>query len=286
MKHTLILLTIFFAIGCTNENRIFQNVKIDDGNFELYFFIPDTALIDSSISESDLINGFMIDNSKIVKEIINTWEFPILEKRNPIIPLYYLETSKNNEIYISRWFNSDLTVLMGKNHHQFDKKSLFKYEEYFKPLIAYSITISRLSEARQFISILIDDNHYIPYHKEGMLNQWEEYSGVIELECKIDNLPNFANSEMEEEYLKQEFPDIGKAAIHLWDKYSSDTIATFSIITESDISKNIPGDYNIKTEWTELTDLEIIVFNTEKDELLQIANKHGIEILDIKKIDY
>lgn len=285
MKQTIILITIFFAISCTNENKIFQNAKIDDSNFDLYFFIPDKSLIDSSISESDLINRFMIDNDEIVKEIMNSWEFPILEKRSPIRPLYYLETSKNNEIYISRWFNSDLTVLMGKNHHQFGKESLFKYEKYFKPLIAYNITISRLSDARQFISILIENNFYIPSHKENMLNQWEEYRGIIELECQIDELPNFENAEMEEEFLKQEFPNIGKANIHLWDKYSSDSIATFGIISETDITKSIPRDYNIKTQWTELTELEIIVFNTEKDELLQIANKHGIEIMNIKKID-
>jgi hypothetical protein len=286
MKQTLILFLSLFAISCTNDNRIFQSAEIDNSNFDLYFFIPDKQLVDSSISESNLINGFMIENDEIVKEIIQTWEFPILEKKKPIRPLYYLETSKNNKMYISRWFNSDLTVLMGKNQHQFEKESLFKYKEYFKPLIAYQIRINKLSDARRYLFILMENNHYIPSHGEYMLYQWEEYSGIIELECELDKLPNFSDTKMEENYLNQNFPNIGHAEIYLWDKYSSDSIASFSIISEKDISKSIPPDYSIKTEWTEFTDLGLIVFNTPEKELLQIGNKHGIEILDIEKIKY
>ena len=286
MKYIIILSTILFALSCANKKRVFQNAEIDNSKLELYFLIPDRGLIDSSIPETDLIGGFMIEDNEIVKEIMNTWEFPILEKEKPTIPLYYLEISKNNVFYISRWINRDLTTIMGEHLHKFDKEAILKYKKHFKPIIAYKLKINRLSEARKFISALIDNSIYIPFHREGMLYQWEEYSGKIVLECNIDKLPNFENSKMKDDYLKTEFPGIGKAEIYLWDKYTSDKTATFEIISELDFSNKISDDYTIKTKWTELTDLEIIVFNKPESDLLQLANEKGVETLKIEKIDY
>jgi len=241
---------------------------------------------EDSLSGLFVMKGFNIENSDIVKEIIDTWKFPVMESDKNVKPLYFMEISKDNEAYRSRWINDSLNILIGDYYQIFDKNSILKYKPYFKPLIAYRLIINNLSEARRLVDILLENNGYLPFHKKERPYYWEEYWGSIALEYPIEKLPEFENSEDVDNFLQDKFSEISKVKSNIWNREYTDKTAIFEIMTPFDISRKIPQDFTISSEWKELSNLELIVFNLTEEEIRSIAQNNNINLKTIEKQNY
>lgn len=289
MRKVFAIFLILFVLSCKNEKKAFQNISTANGDFKLYF-IPNKEFFShkDSISDNTIKEGFKIDSNEIVKEIINTWKFPIRLNINNVNLLYYIEISKNNEVCCSKWINDSLNLLAGKHYLAFNNSALFKYKSCFKSIIAYKLVINNLSDARRLVGILLNNKGYLPSHGKNFPYTWEIYSGMIELAYPLEKLPKFKDSKEVDEFLQKEFKNISKVESSSWtiDDYNSNKDAIFEIMAESDISRKLPNHFKRISFWKELTDLEIIVFDLSEEELKSIVNRNYITLKTIEKINY
>jgi len=283
MKYTIGLIFLILITSCNKKQRVFDKAEIDNGEFEIYF-TPMLDFYDSS-SGLELYDRFKIDNNEIVKEIINTWEFEIVEKNKNLLPLYYIELSKNNKTYISRWLNDSLSIILGPNHLKFNKKHLDKYSSYFKPIESKIIVVKELLQARKLLEIIPNINGYLPYHNENLKHMWEKFSGTIAVEYPTENLPEFDNTEDVVAFLNKELAGISKVELSEWIRNYTDETAYLKILCESDISNQLPENFKLIENWIELKNLEITVYNLSYSEITYIGENYGIDIVEIKNIN-
>lgn len=282
MKQIIYVLIIISCIGCSSKGTVFEKADTDKGVFELYF-IPHKEFV----ATPDIFEGFKISNSEIVKEIINSWEFEIVDGKRDFNPCYYLEIAKDNQTYIGRWINDSLNIIAGSKRFRFSEEILAKYKEHFKPLISNSVTIKSLKDSRNFIKLVNLNKGYLLFHKNDLdFYEWEKYCGSIQIEYLKNDLPNFNDSEEINKFLNKDFQGISEVRMISCDLRTSDSLAFFEILTESNITTKLPSMYRIKKNWEELHNVEIEIFNLKTDEIQSIARKNNIEIIDIKENNY
>lgn len=276
------------SIGCETNRKVFHKADTSNGDFDFYIVPhPEMAYDDIQYTDLKINNAYKIENSDIVKELIESYRcVDFIPMKSRFRPYYTIEVSKNNRTHSNRWLNKELSYTFFLKDHSIDSLFLLNYKSNFKPLVANVIIINSLSDARKAVDIVQAKGGFLPFHTETSPYHWEKFSGTIELRCIQSEFPKFNTSGSMESYLKNEFADISEVWHNGYNSSITPDSSMIGLYAEYDITEDLPEKYTVSRAWEELTDLQMAVFNLTIDEISAVLNQNNIAFKSIERKNF
>lgn len=267
MKRNLSALLIILLFGCSKGQAFLEVENVSDLNELL--IIPLRPVINELGGSDELLiaEPILINNPKTIEAIINNWGKK--ESGHPGFPYYIVLLTENNEVIRTVSLNSDLTGMStGHGFYDFNKDELFLYEDEFKYLEWVNIKVKNIQEARALLGAISSQRFIFPefiYPNGDFQNFSGEFTVHISSRKDIDEY---------EPFLKKELND---SSIFLVRRagLATDSVE-LTIRTMADISTTIPSGYILTKDWEEYINIEFDIVGIEKDKVISIAKKLGI----------
>jgi hypothetical protein len=267
MKRNLFILLFIALFGCS-KGQAFLDVGNISVNHE-FLIVPMRSIINEIGSTENLLipEPILIENPKTIESIINSWGTK--ESGHPGFPYYIVLLTENKKVIRTVFLNNDLSGMFTRHgFYQFSKDELFQYEDEFKYLKWLNIKVKDIEKARELIDAISSQRFIFPEFISPN-GDFQNFSGEFTV-----HISSRKDIDEYEPLLKKELNDssiflIRRAGI------ATDSVE-LTIRTMADISSTIPSGYILTKDWEEYINIEFEIVGIEKDQVISIAKKLGI----------